>query len=161
LTSSSSQVVADIQVIHAKLKLNGFLLAAGVVELTLAFAFLTGWTFIEKAVVWGYSFGGPFSLLYWVPMGLAFFVCGGQILSGAKNSLWILLATHLVLGIEFVKSYPVWESFFKEAPSYTPWISALLVNLIKSQAIYLPGLFLFWTAFAAASLYFSRRHLVN
>src|SRR5689334_11172946 len=35
LTSSSSQVVADIQVIHPKLKMNGFLLTAGIMELTL------------------------------------------------------------------------------------------------------------------------------
>ncbi len=50
LTSSSSQVVADIQVIQAKLKLNGFLLTAGIVEMTLAMLPLfSGWTFLSPS----------------------------------------------------------------------------------------------------------------
>jgi hypothetical protein len=161
LTSSSSQVVADIQVIHSKLKLNGALLTAGVVELTLAIAFLSGWTFLGKAVVWGFEVGPPASLGYWAISGLAFFICSGYILSGSKNSIWAVPVIHVCFIMEFFKSYSIWESIFKHEMVYTPWVATAVVSLAKSQPFYFLGAFDLWAVFLIGTLFSFRRHLVN
>ena len=94
MTSSSSHVVADIQVLHPKLVLNGFLLFGGVVDLTLAFLFLSGWTFLARAVVLGMAIESPWSLIYWVVSGLLFFLAATALLGGSKSAVWLVPLIH-------------------------------------------------------------------
>ena len=161
LTSSSSQVVADIQVIHPKLKLNGFLLTSGVVELTLAILFLCGWTVLGKAVFWGMPFGPPLSLAYWIISGFAFFLCSGYLLGGSKNALWIVPLVHLVLALDFFMSYPSWKALLQNDMFYPPWLSEAFIHVAKYQSFFLLEIFTLWSLFVALSLIFSRKLLVN
>ncbi len=161
LTSSSSQVVADIQIVHAKLKLNEYLLVAGVVELTLAFLFLSGWTFLGKAVVFGVVLGSPYALVYWAFAGFAFFICGGYMLSGCKVALWVVPLVHVLFGLDFFISYPAWKELMQNNLFYTPWVWSALVAFAKSQSFFFLELFALWSCFVMGVLAFSRKHLVN
>ncbi len=161
LTSSSSQVVADIQVIHNKLKLNGFLLGAGVVDLSLAILFFCGWTFLGKAVFLGIQVGPPLALVYWIFTGFLFFISSGNLLSGSKQALWVVPAAHLATGIEFFISYPVWKPLLENDLSYPPWVTPAFVHMIKSQSFFFLEVFGVWSLFVVASLVFSRKHLIN
>jgi hypothetical protein len=161
LTSSSSQVVADIQVIHAKLKLNSFLLLAGIVELTAAFFFFCGWTFVGKAVVSGVVIDPGYSLFYWALVGFAFFVCSGYLLNGSKLALPVVPVVHGIMAIDFARSYPVWKDLMQNDLFYTPWIWGVVVHLAKSQPMIFLQVYAFWSVFVVLVLYFSRKLLVN
>jgi len=161
LTSSSSQVVADIQVVHPKLKLNGFLLTAGVVELTLAFIFFCGWTFVGKAVVSGWVLDPAYTIFYWALVGFAFFVCSGYLLNGSMIALAVVPAVHGILAVDFYKSYPVWKDLMENDLLYTPWVWAAVVHLSKSEPMIFLDIYFLWSAFVVLALYFSRKLLVN
>jgi hypothetical protein len=161
MTSSSSQVVADIQVIHPKLKLNGFLLAAGIVELTLAFLFFCGWTFVGKAVVGGFVLPPAFTLFYWAFVGFAFFICSGYLLNGCKAALVVVPAVHGLLALDFFRSYPVWKDLMQNDLFYTPWVWGVMVHLAKTQPLFFLQFFGLWTLFLFVVLSLSRKHLVN
>ena len=161
LTSSSSQVVADIQVINQKLKLNGFLLTAGVVELTFAILFFCGWTFLTKAVVWGYPIAPPLSLVYWTGIGFLFFICSGYLLSGSKITVWVGPLIHAAACLEFFKSYPTWKELLQKDLFYPAWVSESIIHLIRSQPFFFLELFALWSLFVAAAILFSRKLLVN
>ena len=161
LTSSSSQVVADIQVVHAKLKLNGSLLTAGVVELTFAILFFCGWTFLGKAVFLTFVFGPPLSLVYWMAMGFLFFLSSGYLLSGSKQALWAVPLFHLFTAVEFFISFSVWKNFLENEVVYPPWFSGTLVLMAKSQSFLFLELFAVWSLFVFVTILFSRKHLVN
>jgi hypothetical protein len=156
LTSSSSHVVTEIQVIHPKLKLNGFLLFSGVVEMTLAILFFCGWTFIQKAVVWGITVEGLFTFAYWLALGMAFFLCGGGLLSGTKNALWVVPAVHLVFLADLFKSLPTWKMLWGTS-SFPNWMSVL----VKTSPFFGMEWIFLWTLFLLAVVFLSRRHLVN
>jgi hypothetical protein len=161
LTSSSSQVVADIQVIHAKLKLNGFLLTVGVVDLTLAFFFFCGWTFVGKAVVSGFVLDPSYTLFYWAIVGFAFFICSGYLLNGSKLALATVPIVHAVVAVDFYRSYPVWKDLMQNDVFYTPWIWSTVVHLAKTQPMIFLEAYVAWSVFVAAVVYFSRKLLVN
>jgi len=161
LTSSSSQVVADIQVINAKLRLNGFILTAGVVDLTLAFLFLCGWTFLGKAVLFGLDFGPPLSLLYWVLSGFLFFLCSSHLLCGSKNALWSVPLVHAWFMADFLKSLGVWTELFQSDLFFTSWMSAQVIHMAKFQSPLLLGLFGLWSLFVFGVVFFSRKLFVN
>ena len=161
LTSSSSQVVADIQVIHAKLKLNGFLLTAGVIELTLAFLFFCGWTFVGKAVVSGFVVDPAYALFYWAMVGFSFFACAGYLLNGSKIAIAVVPTVHGLLAIDFCRSYPVWKDLMQNDLFYTPWVWGLLVHLAKTQPMFFIKFYALWSVFVVLVLYFSRKLLVN
>jgi len=161
LTSSSSQVVADIQVIHAKLKLNPYLLSSGVVELTLAILFLCGWTVLGKAVFLGFAFGPPLSLVYWVGAGFAFFLCSGYLLSGSKAAFWAVPIVHLAIAFDFFISYPAWKQLLQSDSFYPPWVSEAVIHIAKYQSFFLLELFALWSFFVVLTLIFSRKHLIN
>ena len=161
LTSSSSQVVADIQVIQAKLRLNGYLLTSGVVELTLAIFFLCGWTVLGKAVILGTAFGPPLSLVYWIASGFAFFLCAGHLLSGSKMAFWTVPLVHLVLSLDFFVSYPAWRELLQNDTVFPPWVSEAVIHLAKVQSFFFLELFALWSLFLVLTLIFSRKHLIN
>jgi hypothetical protein len=161
LMSSSSQVVADIKVINQKLKLNGFLLAAGVVDLTFAILFLCGWTFMTKAVVWGFSIEPPLSLLYWIAIGLLFFLSSGNLLSGSKPALWAVPLVHIATGVEFFRSYPTWRDLLQNEAFSPPWVTEALIHMAKYQSFFILELYALWSLFVIASVFLSRKHLVN
>jgi hypothetical protein len=161
LTSSSSQVVADIQVVHPKLKLNGFLLTVGVMDLTLAFIFFCGWTFFSKAVVSGFVLDPGYTLFYWALVGFAFFVCSGYLLNGSKLALAVVPAVHGILAVDFYKIYPVWKDLMENNLLYTPWVWATVVHLSKTQPMIFLQFYILWSVFVVLVLYFSRKLLVN
>lgn len=161
LTSQSSQVVADIQVINQKVKLNGFLLSAGVVDLTFAIFFFCGWTFMSQAVFWGFPISQPLSLVYWTGFGFLFFLCSGYLLSGSKLALWATPLIHGLACMELFKSYPVWKELFQSDLFYPAWVSEALMHFIRSQPFFFLELFVLWSLFVATSILFSRKHLIN
>lgn len=161
LTSASSQVVADIQVVNNKVKLNGFLILLGVAELTTAILFLCGWTFMSKVAVWNNPFGPPLSLLYWVASGFAFFICAGYLLSGSKNAFWAIPVIHGVFALDFFQSRPLWEDLLKTCVFANPWAMGAMIHLAQSQFSLLLEGFAVWSFFAAGVLIFSRKHLIN
>lgn len=161
LTSSSSQVVADIQVVHAKLRLNGFILAAGVADLTLAFFFFCGWTLMGKAVLLGFGFGPPLSVFYWALAGSAFLIAGGYLLSGSKRALWVVPLVHAWFLVDFSRSYPVWKGLLESDFFYTALVSNELVQVARTQSCSLLLLFGGWSLFVFGVLFFSRKHLIN
>ena len=161
LTSSSSQVVADIQVIHNKLKLNEYLLIAGVVELTFAILFFCGWTFLGKAVFLTLPFGPPLSMVYWMAMGFIFFMCSGYLLSGSRQALWTVPLVHFLTAVEFLMSYPVWKNYLENEVVYPAWFSGSIVMTAKSQSFLFLELFIVWSLFVCGAILFSRKHLVN
>jgi hypothetical protein len=161
LTSSSTHVVADIQIIHPKLKLNNYILIAGVIELTLAFLTLSGWTFLSKAVLLGFSFGPPFSLIYWVMEGLAFFACSASLLSGSKIAPWLIIPIHLWLTFDFFKSAVVWRDILKSDLYYAPWVSNALSSIAGTNYASFVDLFSLWSLFLVMLVVLSRRHWVN
>lgn len=157
LTSSSSQVVADIKVVPNKLKLNGFLLFAGVVELTLAILFFSGWTFLGKAAFFGLSFNPPLSVAYWALAGFAFFLCSGYFLSASKLALWVVPLLHGIFLVDMFTSETVWRQLLQD----DPLAAAGLFHLLKTIPFPLPNLFVLWSLFVFGALAFSRKHLVN
>jgi hypothetical protein len=161
LTSASSQVVADIQVINPKLKLNGYLLVAGVVELTLSILFFSGWTFVGKVAAAGFVLSGSLSLAFWTVTGFAFFICAAYLLSGSKMAFWVVPVVHVVLAAELFRSYPIWRDLLQSDLFYTPWVWGVLVNLGKTQSFFFLELFGSWSLFLIGVLALSRKHLVN
>ncbi len=161
LTSASSQVVADIQVVHNKVKLNGFLILLGVVELTTAILFLCGWTFMSKIAVWNIPVESPLSLLYWVVSGFAFFLCAGYVLSGSKNASWAVPIIHTFFALNFFQSRPLWEELLKTSVFANPWALGALIHLAQTQFFLLWEVFVVWSVFAFGMLVFSRKHLIN
>jgi hypothetical protein len=155
LTSSSSQVVADIQVIQAKLKLNGYLIAGGIVDLTLAFVFFAGWTFFPNAVVLGYSLDPSLSVLYWALSGLGFFVCAGYLLGGSKMALWAVPVIHVFFWLDFFLSQSQWTGFLQ---GLSP---AFLVDQLKNLPLPFYQIFGAWTLYVTGVLALSRKHMVN
>lgn len=157
LTSSSSQVVADIKVVPNKLKLNGFLLFVGVVELTLAILFFSGWTFMGKAAFFGLSFGPPFSVAYWALVGFAFFLCSGYFLNASKLALWVVPLFHGLFLVDIFLSENVWRGLLQE----DPLAAAGVFHFLRSEPVPMLNLFILWSLFVLGSLAFSRKHLVN
>jgi hypothetical protein len=157
LTSSSSQVVADIKVVHNKLKLNGFLIAAGVLELTLAILLFTGWTLLSKAAFWGITFSSPFSMAYWALTGLAFFICSGYLLSGSKMALGVVPIVHVIFGVDLFLSGNVWNKLIQN----DPLVPVRILHLVNAVPFSFLNLFALWTLFVVGALVFSRKHLVN
>ncbi|HVZ80871.1 MAG TPA: hypothetical protein VHE12_08740 [bacterium] len=155
LTSSSSQVVADIQVIQAKLKLNGYLILAGIVDLTLAFSFLAGWTFFPNAVAFGYAVDPSLSVAYWTLVGLAFFVCAGYLLGGSRMALFVVPFVHLVLCIDLFLGQSQWASLFQGLPP------SFLPTLLKVLPVPVYQLFLAWSFYVVGALGLSHKHMVN
>ncbi len=161
LTSSSSQVVADIQIIHKKLVLNAYILIAGVVDLTLAILCFCGWTFFSRSVVCGIIISPPGSLIYWIVAGLALFFCSGSLLSGSKTALWIVPLFHALFFVDFFLSYTVWKQLMMDSMFYTPYVSVALITLAKTQNHLFLNLIGFWSAFIVGVVAFSRKHLIN
>lgn len=155
LTSSSSQVVADIQVIQAKLKLNGYLIAAGIGDLTLAFTFLAGWTFFPNAVAFGFSFDPSLSVAYWAVSGLAFFVSAGYLLGGSRLSFAVVPSVHLFFCLDLSLSQPQWTTMLQGAAP------DILVTALKDLPLPFFEAFAVWSLFVAGSLVLSRKHMVN
>jgi hypothetical protein len=161
LTSSSAHVVADIKVIHPKFKLNDYVLLAGMGEITLAFIFFCGWTFCDKVIVLGYPVGPPFSLVYWILSGLAFFACGASFLSGSKNTVWTVTPLQLLFVINFYLSADAWVKILKTEQDYSPWLSNVLEAFGKVPGSLWFELFCCWSVFTILVVFLSRRHWVN
>ncbi len=157
LTSSSSQVVADIQVIHAKLKLNSFLLTAGVVELTIAIFLFSGWTFLSQAPAFGFYVAPPLSLIYWALAGFAFFLCSGYLLSGSKLAFGIIPAVHVFFLVDLFLSRPLWNTLLQNADT----AASGLAHAARMQSFPLLDFFILWSLFVLLTLIFSRKHLIN
>jgi hypothetical protein len=158
LTSSSSHVVADIKVVNPKLKLNDFILMAGIVEISLAFFFLCGWTFFNQVVFLTMAFGAPLSMVYWVLGGLLFFVCGASFLSASKNTTWIVPLAHVWFCLDLFKSADGWVKIIKENSADAPSVAALLAAWPKATGPLLTELFCLLSAYMIAVVFFSRRH---
>jgi hypothetical protein len=158
LTSSSSQVVADIKVVHQKLKLNGLLIGAGVLELTLAIFLFSGWTFFGKAAFFGITFAPPLSVVHWALSGFAFFLCSGYLLSSSKLALWVVPTVHGFFLADFFLSEEAWREILKNdllesSPAILHWLGAQPVTPFS--------FFMALTVFTLVSLVFSHKHLVN
>lgn len=157
LTSSSSQVVADIKVINNKLKLNGFLIATGVLELTLAILLFSGWTLMSKAAFWGIAIGTPLSMAYWALTGLAFFICSGYLLSGSKLALGVVPIVHVIFGVDLFLSGNIWNKLIQNDPLFPQ----RFLHLVNAEPFHFLNFFALWTLFAIGALIFSRKHLMN
>src|SRR5581483_7971452 len=157
LTSSSSQVVADIQVIQPKLKLNGFVLTAGIVELTLAILLFSGWSFLPQAAAFGVTFGPPLSVAYWALGGFAFFVCSGYLLSGSKFSFVAIPVIHGLFLVDLFMSHDLWTALLPKDSLG----GANLAHAIHAEPFPLLNLFILWSLYLLGTLLFSRKHLVN
>jgi hypothetical protein len=155
LTSSSSQVVADIQVVHSKLRLNTFLVAGGVLELTLAVLFFSGWTFLGKAAALGMVLEPPLPMLYWGLMGLGFFTCGGLVLGGSRGALWSVPLLHLATALDLRWSHEAWRSILRSDGAVFGWVTRLPGWVVSWEATALLALVL------TVGLLLSRKHLVN
>ncbi len=161
MTSSSSHVVADIQVLHPKLVLNAFLVFGGVVDLTLSLMFLSGWTFLGRAVVVGIELPAPWPLVYWVGSGFLFFLAATSLLGGSKNAVWMVPLIHAWFVVDFYQSFRAWTDLVHHELIFTPWISAAMISLAKNQSSLILGLFSLYSLFLLVTVTFSRRHLVN
>ncbi len=157
LTSASSQVVADIKVVHGKLKLNGFLLFAGITELTLAMLFFSGWTFLTKAVFFGLTFGPPLSVVYWALTGFAFFLCCGYFLSASKLAFLVVPGVHLLFLADLWVSRQAWGALLSQDPLAAGGLGRLLLAMPFSPS----DLFGLFTLAVFGILAFSHKHLVN
>lgn len=155
LTSSSSQVVADIQVIQAKLKLNSYLIAGGIVDLTLAFCFFSGWTFFPNAVAFGYSFDPSLSVVYWALSGLGFFLCAGYLLGGSKMAFVIVPIVHAVFCADFFLSQSHWVELLQ---GFTP---VFFPVLLKNLPLPFYEIFAAWSLYVTGALALSRKHMIN
>ncbi|MGH7740114.1 MAG: hypothetical protein ACREL1_08215 [bacterium] len=161
LTSSSSHVVADIKIVNPKLKLNDFILIAGVAEISLAFVFFSGWTFLNQIALFNWSWGPPFSFIYWILIGLFFFACGASFLSGSKNTIWIVPAVHLWLILDLLKSAQAWTRIFRDGFADMPCASALLAAWPKSSGLLLIEFFCLFSFFVISVVFLSRRQWVH
>ncbi len=157
LTSASSQVVADIKVVHGKLKLNGFLLFAGLAELTLAILFFSGWTFLARAAFFGLTFGPPFSVAYWALSGFAFFLCCGYFLSASKLAFFVVPAVHLCFLADLWVGRQAWGALLTHDPLASGGMGRLLLALPFPPT----DVFGLWTFAVFVILAFSRKQLVN
>jgi len=161
MKSSSSHVIADILVIHPKLVLNGFLLFGGVVDLAFSFCSLCGWTFLGKAVIGGFILESPFSLVYWVVYGFLIFLAATSLLGGSKNAVWLVPLIHAWFLFDFHQSFQNWTIVLTNSLIFTPWVTALILNLGKYQSTLILGLFSLYSLYLLAVVAFSRKHLVN
>lgn len=157
LTSSSSQVVADIKVVHPKLKLNGFLIAAGVSELTLAIGSFSGWTLLPQAAFFGIRFGPPLSVAHWALAGFAFFLCSGYLLSGSKPALFLAPAVHGLLMADLFAGRAVWQDILQGNDLAAP----MMAHFLKNPPLPWMDLFTALSLFVVVTVIFSRKQLVN
>lgn len=161
MTSSSAHVVADIQVLHPKLVLNGFLVFGGVVDLTLSLGFLSGWTFLGRSVVGGVALDPPWSLIYWVATGLLFFLAATAMLGGSRNAVWLVPLVHAWFSIDFNRSFQGWTELLHHDLIFTPMVSNAMIAAARSQSNVILGMFYLYSLYLVVVVAFSRRHLVN
>jgi len=153
LTSSSAHVVADIKIVNPKFKLNDFILLAGLVEITLAFAFFCGWTFLDQVAFLRLTFGPPLSLIYWTLAGLLFFMCGASFLGGSKNTPWVVILAHGWFSLDLFFSSDEWAARLREAfgpAGPTAWADLTGPHLTE--------FFCALSLYLIATAFFSRRH---
>jgi len=110
LTSKSSQVVAEIQVLDRRHRLNAPLLLAGVLEATLAFAGLASWTVLDRAVLLGRVVDAPLAFLTLLAAAAVQMTAAFHVLSGSRAALSRVPAAHAVLILLAAPSLDAWPS---------------------------------------------------
>jgi hypothetical protein len=147
LTSKSSQVIAQIQVLDPRSRLNGPLLVAGLVETTLAFAALAAWTVLDRAVVLGRILVGGPAFLFWLISGALLLTCAFRILSGSRSAPWRVPLDHAVLAVAAGADLGPWTGDL-----HTGWRSLTAAGFAGFAA---------WTVALTGILVLSRAHLTR
>lgn len=160
LSSSSNQVVADIQVVNQKVKLNAFLLLAGAVETTWALLALSLWTVLDKAIFLGRVIPNPSAFLFDTLLGILLVVAAGMLLSASRAALWAVPALHALLLAELSRSYAAWLEFVPSQDLLLPWAekASKLPPAVPEVVLIL---FTAWSLALAVGIVFSRKYLVN
>ncbi len=143
LTSKSSQVVAEIQVLDRRHRLNAPLLFAGVLETTLAFAGLAAWTVLDRAVLLGRVVDDPMAFLTLLAAAALQMTAAFHVLSGSRTALSSVPAAHAILILLAVPSLDAWPSvlpapFASFVPgffaAYVAWSILLGIILFLSRS---------------------------
>jgi hypothetical protein len=159
LASASKQVVADIRVVNPKVKVNGFLLVAGVVEITFALIALSLWTAMDKAVFLGRELNNPGAFFYDTVLGLILFGCASQLLSASQNVKWSIPIAHACILLELVQSASKWFALIPTMEGVLPWSKAAPLNALVPEVVLMA--FVLWSVVLMGGVYFSRKILVN
>ena len=160
LMSTSNQVVADIKVVNPKLKLNAFLMAAGVVEISLALAVLSLWTVLDQAASWGTVLKEPTSFLYYGGFGILLFLCAASLLSGSRNARWAVPIVHAGLLLDHFVSAAKWLEILPGKEVLWPWAAKaakIEPGLVASALLF----FAAWSLVLAVGTGLSRKYLVQ
>jgi hypothetical protein len=159
LTSSSNQVVADIRVVNPKVKMNGFLFTAGLVETTWALFGLSAWTLFDHSASMGIELASASSFLYYVVFGFLLFLCASSLLSGARSARWAVPATHALILLDQLASGPAWLRALPGHEVLWPWAEKT-VHITPEAVSTVLLLFAVWSVALSIGMAFSRRHLV-
>ncbi len=160
LSSSSKQVVADIRVVNPKVPLNGFLLLAGVVEITLAVLSFALWTVMDRSVLLGQTLTLPTAFLWDTCLGFLYFLSAALLLSASRNAVWVVPILHGILVSEAVVSLQAWQRLLAASPILLPGTEqpvALPAGLVETLLIVGLG----WTLTLLIGLWFSRKLLAH
>jgi len=159
LTSASNQVVADIRVVNPKVKLNGFLLAAGILETTWAVFGLSAWTLFDQAASFGAVRGGALSFIYYTAFGFLLLLCASSLLSASKASRWAVPGIHALVLSDHLASYGAWQEALKGHAVLWPWADKAVPIATEAVSITLLA-FAAFSILLASCIALSRKFLV-
>jgi hypothetical protein len=159
LTSSSNQVVADIRVVNPKVKMNGFLLVAGIGETTWAVFGLSAWTLFDHSASLGVELSSASSFLYYVVFGFLMLLSASSLLSGARTARWAVPGAHVVILIDQLVSARLWLHALSDQEVLWPWAEKAVRISPEGVSMFLL-LFAVWSVILSIGIAFSRRHLV-
>ncbi len=160
LTSSSKQVVADIQIIHPKLMLNPFLIIAGSLEFTFSVLFFSGWTFFHQILLGNYVFSNSISITFWIGEGILFFLSSVYLWSGLKLTIVLIPLIHLFDFLLFLIVLLKWHLIFHAnhlSLKRWPHLLSHYPNIFEIFVI----IFGIWSLILILGILISKRQLIN
>lgn len=118
LTSSSRQVMVDIQVVDLEKTPPPVLAALAGVDILLGFFFLCGWAFLPGAVLFGEVLSGKSTWFFFAGAGFSFFWAGAEVLCLFPSALRLVPLVHAAWCLEMTLSFPAWRRVFNGGASF-------------------------------------------
>lgn len=124
LASASSQVITDIQVLDPRRRIPPVLVAAGILDVALGFAFLAGWTLFPASALFGEVRTGGGALAGWLLPGLSLLWAGTDLLSGSRLAPRVVAVLHAALAFEAWMSRSAWLDALQDAGAGEAFLTA-------------------------------------
>lgn len=118
LTSSSRQVMVDIQVVDLEKTPPPVLAALAGADILLGSFFLCGWAFFPGAALFGEVLSGKSAWFFFAGAGFSFFWAGAEVLCLFPTALKLVPLLHAAWCLEMTLSFPAWRRVFSGESSF-------------------------------------------